>query len=302
MTNRPRPGFTLFQLLSLIGLLGLLFALLLPAVAKMRQAAERAKSQNNLKQIGIACHAYHDVNMTFPPGNDDNNFSAAARLLPYIEQANLYNMLDFKKPITDKANAEVGKTKIETFLSPDDRQEISASAPAPTNYLFSAGSKYSLTDNDGIFYQNSKVKLTDILDGTSNTMMTGETLRGDGSKTATDVKRQYVRLGKDALASLKDDSGVQEFKDGKHIAGDRCFHWIDGRFLQGTFTGTRVANDERPDVSAGGAGGLSALRSMDDTVNIGMADGSVRAIKKKISLEVWHNLAARNDGNPLPEF
>ncbi len=117
------------------------------------------------------------------------------------------------------------------------------------------------------------------------------------------MRRQYVALDKKALNDLKDESGVQEFKDSKNIAGNRCWSWMDGRFLQGTFTGTRVANDEKPDVDCGGAGGLSALRCMPgSTVNVGMCDGSVRAISKELSLETWRALSTRNGGEIIPEF
>jgi prepilin-type processing-associated H-X9-DG protein len=116
------------------------------------------------------------------------------------------------------------------------------------------------------------------------------------------VRRQHVRLAAAALAGLTDESGVKDFKDNKNVAGDRCAAWIDGRFLQGTFTGTRVLNDPRPDVDCGGEGGLSALRGLRDYANIGMADGSVRSISTQVKLDVWKNLAGRNDGNVIPEF
>jgi type II secretory pathway pseudopilin PulG len=98
-----RSALTLFELLTILALLGLLFALLLPAVAKVRQAANRIASQNNLKQLALACHNYHDVNGSFPTGLDNNNFSAAAYLLPYLEQDNLFKQIDFTKPIGDNA-------------------------------------------------------------------------------------------------------------------------------------------------------------------------------------------------------
>jgi prepilin-type processing-associated H-X9-DG protein len=301
MRRDRRSGFTLFQLLVVLAVLAILLALLLPAVQKVREAAARTQSQNNLKQIGIACHNYHDVYGTFPPGVDDKHFSAAARLLPYIEQDNLYKTIDFKKPADDKANADARQAIIKTFLSPlDPVLSVSANA-APTNYLFNAGSKYPLKDNDGLFYFDSKVKFADILDGTSNTLLTGETLKGTAGGRRT-VQRQHVLLGAAALAGLTEESGVKDFADGKNVRADRCAAWIDGRFLQGTFTGTRVLNDPRPDVSCAGAGGLSGLRSLRDYANIGMADGSVRVIHKEVKLEVWKNLASRNDGNPIPEF
>jgi len=305
MKRTPRSGFTLFELLIILAIFAILLGLLLPAVMKVRQAAARMKSMNNMKQLGLACHNYHDANGAFPPGVDDNHFSAAAKLLPYFEQDNVYKLIDFKKPIDDPVNAAMRKTMIKIFYSEED--------PAPpmpagaefggTNYLFNAGSKYDLKDNNGVFYLNSKVKLQDILDGSSNTLLTGETLRGDGVKQATDVRRQYVELDKDALKDLKEESGVQEWTANKNIFGNRGSSWMDGRFLQGTFTGTRVGNDEKPDVSCAGAGGLSALRSMPGLpINVGMCDGSVRAITKPLELNIWNNLTSRNDGNPIPEF
>jgi prepilin-type processing-associated H-X9-DG protein len=302
MNSRKRSAVTLIQLLVVIAIIGFLLALLLPAVAKVRQAASRTQSINNLKQLGLACHNYHATFNALPPGNDSKNFSTAARLLPYIEQAGLYNSINFDEASTNKANATARKMVVQVFLSPDDPQATVTGAGA-TNYLFNAGSQPALVDNDGIFYQDSKIKFTDIPDGTSNTLMIGETLKGDGGAKAVDVHRQHVVLkDKDALKDIKEDSGVQEWKDNKNIVGDRCASWMDGRFLQGTFTGTRVMNDSRPDVNCNGAGGLSGLRSLRPAVNIAMCDGSVRAIQKNIKLEVWKYLTSRNDGNAIPDF
>src|SRR6266852_5795447 len=107
-----RAGFTLFELLVVLALLGLLFALLLPAVQKVRQAAARAQSANNLKQYALACHNYHDTYGSFPPGVDSNGFSALAHLLPFIEQQNVYRQIDFNKPMTDKANAAAAEVTL----------------------------------------------------------------------------------------------------------------------------------------------------------------------------------------------
>src|SRR5690349_16811609 len=99
MKRQSRPAFTLFQLLILIAIFAILLGLLLPAVQKVRQAAARAQSQNNLKQMMLAVHTYHDVNNAFPSGVDDNHFSAVSKLLPYIEQNNLFKTIDFTKSI-----------------------------------------------------------------------------------------------------------------------------------------------------------------------------------------------------------
>jgi len=302
MRRRSRRAFTLFQLLVLLAILAILLGLLLPAVFKVRQAAARMQSMNNLKQIGLACHNYHDTFNTLPPGVDANGFSASAHLLPFIEQANLYKLIDFKKSIDDKANARARAAVLKVFLSPrDPLMSVSADFGA-TNYLFNAGSKAALKDNDGLFYRDSKVKFTEVTDGTSNTLMAGEALKGDSGVNAMDLRRQYVLLKKDALDGIKTETGVEEWKDNKHIAGDRCASWMDGRFLQGTFSGNRTLNDQRPDVSCGGLGGLSGLRSLDRVTNIALCDGSVRAISQDIKLEIWQALAGRNDGTVIPNF
>jgi prepilin-type processing-associated H-X9-DG protein len=305
MKRHSRSGFTLFQLLVVIFIIAVLIGLLLPAVQKVREAAARMQSQNNLKQIGLAAHGYNDANKAFPPGCDAENFSAAVRLLPYLEQNNVYTMIDLKKSVDDEANVNARKVVIKTFLNPMDPVTTVKDDYGPTNYLFNAGSKADLADNDGIFYRDSQITFADITDGTSNTLFTGETLKGDGGKKAVDVRRQYVLLKKGALKEIKDDAGVEDFKDDKNIAGDRCASWMDGRFLQGTFTGTRVLNDAKPDVSCDGDGGLSALRGLPAGVNVGFADGSVRFIGGNgaaMKADLWKMLTSRNDGNPLPEF
>jgi hypothetical protein len=174
----------------------------------------------------------------------------------------------------------------------------------PTNYLFNAGSKPDLKNNDGICYQDSAIKIADITDGTSNTAMAGETCKGDGRTQAVDVRRQHVLLGKDALNGIADTAGVQEWQNNQHIAGDRCASWMDGRFLQGTFTGTRPLSAPEPDVSCDGLGGLSSLRSLyaSRVVQVALCDGSVRAISSGIKFDTWKLITSRNDGQVIPEF
>ncbi len=296
-----RRAFTLYELLAVSSAGALLLGLLPPAALRIQERAARAKSVNNMKQLGIAAHSYYDANGSFPAGNDANNFSASAYLLPYIEQDNVYKLIDFKKPMDGEGNnAEARRLVIKTFLSPLDPVKSVSKDFGATNYLFNAGAQTSLADNDGIFFQGSKIKFPDISDGTSNTVMIGETLKGDGSVRAVDVKRQHVVLKKDDLKGLNADAGVQEFKDDKKIAADRCASWMDGRFLQGTFTGTRVANDPKPDVTCEGFGGLSGLRTNDSLVNIAMCDGSVRAVNVKIEMATWKALATRNGGEVIP--
>jgi type II secretory pathway pseudopilin PulG len=289
--HSPRAGFSLFQLLLVLAVLIILLAMLLPALVRVRAAAEQTRSTNNLKQLVLGLHAYNDANAKMPPGVDNNHFSASAYLLPYIEQQGLYNQIDFKKSIDDKANAAARKVVVVTFLSPNDPIQNVKPEYGATNYLF----------NDKIFFLNSAANLVaSIPDGTSNTIAIGETLKGDGQTKAMDVKRQYVLLGKGALKGIRPDAGVQDFRDSKNISGDRCDSWMDGRFLKGTFNGALRPNSEKPDVSCAGLGGVSALRSLGDTVVVGLADGSTKIVNaKKITLQTWRFAMDPADGNVL---
>jgi len=225
-----------------------------------------------------------------PPGVDDNNFSAVTRLLPFIEQQNVFQQIDFKKSIDDDANAQWRKTRIKTLESPQDPIQTVKNEWGPTNYLF----------NDLVFYLNSKLKYpASITDGTSNTVAIGETLKGDGKKQAVDVHRQYVLLKKEDLKNTGPDTGVKYWKDGKNIAGDRCASWMDGRFLQGMFNGKLLPNDERPDVSCGGVSGVSALRSYRDIVQVGLLDGSVRSVTNGVTHNTWKAAMTPSGGEVL---
>jgi prepilin-type processing-associated H-X9-DG protein len=292
-----RAAFSLYALLVVLAILVILLGLLAPAVARMRGEAARVQSRNNLRQLSLACINYAATYGPLPAGDDDNHFSAAARLLPFLEEDNLYKSIDFKKPVDDEANAKARKTRLKVFENPLDPVTETPGEFAGCSYLYCAGSRYSLKDNDGVVYRDSKVKTTEIKDGLDHTLLIGETLRGDAK--APGVKRQHVRLGADALKGLAAESGVKDFADGKHVAADRCGSWMDGRFLQGTFTATLKVNDERPDVDCGGAGGLSGLRGLKDTVNACFCDGSVRVLNADVKLELLKAMATRAGGEPV---
>lgn len=289
MTSCRRPAFTLFQLLVVLAILLILFALLLPAIFKARVNAERARKTNNLKQLILGLHNYNDTFNQLPAGVDDNHFSAASKLLPFIEQQNVFNNINFKKSIDDNANARMRQLQIKTLLSPQDPIPMVKPQWGATNYLF----------NDQVFYLNSKEKFAAILDGTSNTIALGETLKGDGRNMAVDVRRQYVLLDKEDLKNTGPDTGVKYFQDNKKISGDRCASWMDGRFLQGTFNGKLRVNDKRPDVSCGGVSGVSALRSLNRYVQVGILDGSVRTVTMDVSHTTWKAALTPKAGDVL---
>ena len=206
-----RHGFTLVELLVVIAIIGILVALLLPAVQAAREAARRMQCSNNLHQLGIALHNYLDTHReTFPmnrTGRTAQNWSALSMISPYVEQANLYDRLDFSgypytvtigTGVTYDAgpNQAVAKIVVPVFLCPSDPGGvISPDGLAPTNYLFNVGSGLvnngSISVNtttgqgpDGIAYQASSVRLADLTDGTSNTVAIGESTKGLGTDLA----------------------------------------------------------------------------------------------------------------------
>jgi prepilin-type N-terminal cleavage/methylation domain-containing protein/prepilin-type processing-associated H-X9-DG protein len=189
----PRRAFTLIELLVVIAIIAILMGLLVPAVQQVRQSAARLQCQNNLKQIGLACHSYHDANKRLPPGYTASaaypatspGWGWAAYLLPHLEQGPLWRQINFALPVESQAAIQ---TLVPVFLCPADTPPASPFAAtnvtlgtvclaAPSSYAATCGSDASEVDDalgNGIFYRNSKTRLTDITDGTSNTTMIGD--------------------------------------------------------------------------------------------------------------------------------
>jgi len=159
----------------MVVVIGVLIALLLPAVQQARTAARSTQSKNNLKQIGLAMHNYYDAYNTLPPGgiytkNDEPYNAWMTSILPFVEQANLYNQIDFNQPWTASQNQLVFKTKVFSFLNPNLGPEVS---------LVGGGFGAShYAGNSQVLKKNGSVKFDEMTDGTSNTILAGEVSGG----------------------------------------------------------------------------------------------------------------------------
>ena len=240
--NRWR-GFTLIELLVVIAIIAILIALLLPAVQQAREAARRTQCKNNLKQIGIALHNYHDVHSCLPPmktwaaGVDcpggtgwDNlgGFSWRVMILPFVEQSTMYNQIDFSTVQSQAACtgsgpvwANITNKVVPGYICPSDSTPTNRGANAGSNYgaVVSASAQASLNFGQGsgsitgerlaaVFQSNGtgpvKVRLDDIKDGTSNTIAVAEVYRG---------RRTAIRGGSGVSGSSLDANG-------------RCHRWM----------------------------------------------------------------------------
>jgi prepilin-type processing-associated H-X9-DG protein len=182
-----------------IAIIAVLIGLLVPAVQKVREAAARIHCVNNLKQIGLALHNYHDTANAFPPGYISNFDSVgndtgpgwgwAAFILPQMEQQNLYNAIQFSQNIESPANSGVRVQPIKSYNCPSNRvpatwtamQYDSVGNPlgsicdvASASYIGNFGTSEPGVDGEGIFSRNSSIRIADVTDGTSNTLMVGE--------------------------------------------------------------------------------------------------------------------------------
>jgi type II secretory pathway pseudopilin PulG len=196
----------LIELLVVIAIIALLVALLLPAVQQAREAARRSQCRNNLKQIGLALHNYHDAQSVIPCGwigvtngqpdvNGASGWGWGAMILPHVDQGALWNSLNFKVPLANAANSGARTTFLPVYRCPADvgpTQWTINAAGTTTPLVTLAGASYAAVfgtaevddcngqppgvpcASDGPFHLNSRIRFADITDGLSNTLLAGE--------------------------------------------------------------------------------------------------------------------------------
>ena len=322
-------AFTLIELLVVIAIIAILIALLLPAVQQAREAARRSQCRNHVKQIGLALHNYHDVCGSFPIG-DLASVSASpwaterttwqTRILPYIDEASLYNEIDFERsPGDGGVNATVRNVDISVYRCPSDpgdRSTTQQATYAPTNYVGCIGSASDVlggggstvvnsplpngfwaafVQNDGtekgIFASNSHIDLRKITDGASETMAVSECLVG-----FTVIGGQY---------HFQDLNTCVYTTTPTYTLPQRGYSWFYAKIWTWAYNTMRTPNPELPDCysyNSGAIGNVPARSQHQGGVHILLADGSVRFVSENINLGVWRNLGDRDDGNVVGEF
>jgi prepilin-type N-terminal cleavage/methylation domain-containing protein/prepilin-type processing-associated H-X9-DG protein len=317
MTRSLRSAFTLVELLVVIAIIAILIGLLLPAVQKVRMAVERIECQNNLRQIALAMHNYHDQNKHLPAARTSGTgFSALAMILPYVEQQNLRNLIDFNVPSYDPANDQARKTFVALFRCPTDGTMPPASDGAATNYMANLGSDVvfaivppppvdaKMPEPSGVFWVDSHVSFLHIHDGLSNTAMLSERLIADVNSAPgriTAIRDVYFPK---TLPMTPDDAMNQcnalDITDPANVApvymgapwldGQHCYQHISPPNSRscGFFFCLRAT---MPPSSLHGGG-----------VNVVFCDGSVHFIPDAIDLGTWRAMGTRNSGDIIGAY
>lgn len=314
--NRNRSGFTLIELLVVIAIIAVLVGLLVPAVQKVREAANRMSCSNNLKQLGLAMHNYEGVNKCFPQGR--NGFpkvvSAPARLLAYVEQENLQKLIDPDGTLAvGGQNDLAGKNKVKLFVCPSDPRggQIPGSTYYGINYVANNGTGVTwdtsgningylkIPDGNGVFAQ-IPVKIGDITDGTSNTAAFTESLLGTGvAITGVPTDLATIQTAVLEVAGGNDTTPAACESGSGNWNSRRGEQWINGHYGNTLYNHYYPPNaSNRWDCGNGSHNkGLTSARSAHSGgVNMLLCDGGVRFVPNGINLTTWRALGTRSGG------
>ncbi|VTS05053.1 DUF1559 domain-containing protein [Tuwongella immobilis] len=321
-STRPRSGFTLIELLVVIAIIAILIGLLLPAVQKVREAAARMKCQNNIKQLGLALHMHHQDYERFPsayqnrtdlPSGNFYRWSVLAMLTPYLEQTNLYRQLDLNSSLYDNSSGVVVRPQhvqwvsqtVPLFLCPSDRGQPIQTGWAPSNYVVCSGSGLNggvNTNTDGLFFIDSRVRMTDITDGTSNTAAMAEQILGAGTPAAPATVARPFEIRE--IYAWVPTAPTLDLTTCNSASGqaDRGSRWADGASTSTLYNHFLTPNSTNSDCFSRFAGWKAARSRHTGGANVLLADGSVRFVTNSISSVTWAALGSRAGGEVLQDF
>ena len=311
MKNETRSrGFTLIELLVVIAIITVLLALLLPAVQSAREASRRISCRNNMKQIVLAMHNYHDQYLAFPfqstrvgPRHNWCTF-----LLPHIEQSNLQDRYDWNHSWNDPVNAEVIKVPLSVYMcpsSPEGRGRLDVgvslsgqrSVSAPTDYAspvgvagsaFTSGLIPLSSIGSGLSVPGRCVRIAEVMDGTSNTLMYVE----DAGRP-----NHYIASGK-GPANIRLFCGNFSVTNGRVLGSG----WADIR------NAIPLHSFARDGLSCPGPCAINCTNNNEafsfhpGGVNIGFADGHVRFVSENIDIQIYAALITKDAGEVIGEF
>lgn len=337
-----RRGFTLIELLVVIAIIAVLIALLLPAVQAAREAARRSQCVNNLKQLGLAIQNYVDSNEALPPTGTNqsilpnpymNDLAMKPRLLPYMEQQTVFNSINMTFWYNNAQNITATVATISSFICPSDANKINRATAANNAVNFAEnsytnnlgtllnfngsrfdGPAYSLSPGNVI---NQTVTLASIRDGTSNTVIFSETVRGknslvDGVNMIYIVPISYT-VGTSpppptvsVLASVQALSQQCQNSTTKSSMTTKGYSYMyQSCGVGGGYSHINTPNkkscyfsnhDGNPNGGIKEVTLVTASSYHSGGVNVGFIDGSVRFIKDSVSPQTWISIATRDSG------
>ena len=304
----PKSGFTLIELLVVIAIIAILIGLLLPAVQKVREAAARMKCSNNLKQIGLALHNYHDANSNLPPGNSKPNaYSSLALLLPYFEQDNLYKSINFTLP--QSSNPGPKAMPIAMLTCPSDPQGAVPAGWGGNNYAGNYGTGIMWGQDaggaNGVFFHVTGVKgakFGDITDGLSNTACFSERYKGDWSNSIATPRSDLINPKNVAPTTPDQAMTMCRASDPTDISlqwySNFGSNWIQGN--QDVMYGhASMPNDRLCAFPQNMTQTMPASSAHTNGVNLLLSDGSVRFVNNGISVPTWRAVGTRNGGEVI---